>query len=279
MQRNRSNNHAGSPYSFGGLVLLALAAAILGAAQASAAPGSDTMMMASGLKIVFEKRSKGARPKNGQIVLVHYTGTLTDGTTFDDSRKRGEPFAFALGKGQVIKGWDEGIAMLRVGERARLIIPAELGYGERGAGNGRIPPNATLIFDVELMGTAGKSLGTSLFLIAKSKDGKAARAFFNVQKRKGFKGYYVSESDINSAGYRMMRTMQEDADALDAAIALFEINVELYPKSANVYDSLGEAYMNANRTAEAIANYRKSLELDPTNQNATDMLKKLENGK
>lgn len=104
----------------------------------------------SGLKYIELKEGTGATPKPGQTVVVHYTGTLEDGTKFDSSRDRNRPFSFKLGAGQVIKGWDEGISTMKVGEQRRLIIPPELGYGARGAG-GVIPPNATLIFDVELL--------------------------------------------------------------------------------------------------------------------------------
>ena len=90
--------------------------------------------------------------KVGDTVSVHYTGTLTDGTKFDSSRDRGEPIEFPLGQGRVIKGWDEGIAKMHVGDQAILIIPPSIGYGSRGAGDA-IPPDATLIFIVELVGT------------------------------------------------------------------------------------------------------------------------------
>ncbi|MBN3886936.1 MAG: FKBP-type peptidyl-prolyl cis-trans isomerase [Nostoc sp.] len=105
----------------------------------------------SGLKYVELKEGTGATPKPGQTVEVHYVGTLEDGTQFDSSRDRGQPFSFKIGIGQVIKGWDEGVSTIKVGGRRQLIIPPELGYGARGAG-GVIPPNATLLFDVELLG-------------------------------------------------------------------------------------------------------------------------------
>ena len=112
------------------------------------------MTTPSGLKIIDTQPGTGASPKTGQTCVMHYTGWLyenaTKGKKFDSSVDRNEPFAFKIGVGQVIAGWDEGVSTMKVGGKRTLIIPPELGYGARGAG-GVIPPNATLIFDVELL--------------------------------------------------------------------------------------------------------------------------------
>ena len=105
---------------------------------------------ASGLYYLIEKQGAGAQAAAGKTVNVHYTGTLADGTKFDSSLDRGQPISFQLGRGMVIRGWDEGIALFKVGGKGKLIIPSDLGYGSQGAG-GVIPPNATLVFDIELV--------------------------------------------------------------------------------------------------------------------------------
>ena len=107
----------------------------------------------SGLTIEELVVGSGAAAAAGQNVKVHYTGWLTNGTKFDSSKDRGDPFVFPLGRGHVIKGWDEGVAGMKVGGKRKLTIPPALGYGPRGAG-GVIPPNATLVFEVELLGVS-----------------------------------------------------------------------------------------------------------------------------
>ncbi len=110
----------------------------------------DTVTTTSGLQYIIIEPGDGPMPELGQRVQVHYTGWLTDGHKFDSSRDRNEPFAFPVGQRRVIRGWDEGVAIMRVGETRRLIIPSDLGYGKRGSG-GVIPGGATLIFDIELL--------------------------------------------------------------------------------------------------------------------------------
>ena len=112
---------------------------------------ADETTTPSGLKYKDEVVGTGDSPKQGKPVRVHYTGRLTDGKKFDSSVDRGQPFTFTIGVGQVIKGWDEGVATMKVGGKRQLMIPPSLGYGARGAPPA-IPPNADLIFDVELLG-------------------------------------------------------------------------------------------------------------------------------
>jgi peptidylprolyl isomerase len=104
----------------------------------------------TGLRYEIIKEGTGPAPKRGDSVTVHYTGWLEDGTKFDSSVDRNQPFTFKLGVGQVIQGWDDGVATMKVGGKTKFFIPPELGYGSRGAG-GVIPPNAKLIFEVELL--------------------------------------------------------------------------------------------------------------------------------
>jgi peptidylprolyl isomerase len=122
------------------------------------AAAQEPVTTPSGLKYIDTKAGTGASPKSGQTCVMHYTGWLYDGgkkgAKFDSSVDRGQPFEFKIGQRQVIGGWDEGVATMKVGGKRTLIIPPELGYGARGAG-GFIPPNATLIFDVELLDVKG----------------------------------------------------------------------------------------------------------------------------
>ena len=136
--------------ALGLLVLAALAAACSQSSPSGGGGGGQQVTTPSGLKYTDVVVGTGAEAKTGQTAVVHYTGWLTDGKKFDSSKDRGQPFSFPLGRGQVIKGWDEGVVGMKVGGKRELMIPPDLGYGARGAG-GVIPPNATLKFEVELL--------------------------------------------------------------------------------------------------------------------------------
>ncbi len=154
----RAFTRASPLMAFAVVTALAGACATLTPTTAAAQAVGKTMTTSSGLQITDSTVGTGATPKPGQICVMHYTGWLyqngAKGKKFDSSLDRGQPFEFPLGKHQVIAGWDEGVASMKVGGKRTLIIPPELGYGARGAG-GVIPPNATLIFDVELLDVKG----------------------------------------------------------------------------------------------------------------------------
>jgi FKBP-type peptidyl-prolyl cis-trans isomerase len=143
----RTLNRAGA--ALAGLALLAVA---WGGARAddTSKKGGKVVTTQSGLKYEDLQEGTGPEAKAGDTVEVHYVGTLTSGKKFDSSRDRGQPFTFPLGAGRVIKGWDEGVAGMKVGGKRKLTIPPELAYGKRGAGRD-IPPDSTLVFEVELL--------------------------------------------------------------------------------------------------------------------------------
>lgn len=123
----------------------------LDASDKSESESGNWVELENGLKYKDVAVGTGQEAKNGDAVAAHYIGTLENGSKFDSSYDRGQPFAFLLGGGQVIKGWDLGIAGMKVGGKRKLVIPPELGYGSRDVGDGKIPPNSTLFFDVELI--------------------------------------------------------------------------------------------------------------------------------
>ncbi|MCL5031352.1 MAG: FKBP-type peptidyl-prolyl cis-trans isomerase [Bacteroidetes bacterium] len=239
-------------------------------AQTDPAP-QDTIATTSGLKYIILQKGNGVQAVNGKEVAVNYIGQLPDGKEFDNSYKRGKPFKFILGKSQVIKGWDEGIALMHVGDKFKLIIPPQLGYGERGAGN-VIPPNATLIFETELMGVEEPKLSLADTLLAtifeKGIDSAAAQyhELYKTQKDK----YDFDEDKINFLAYRLMRN-----NMVDYAIVILKLNNETYPDSYNIYDTLGEAYLIKGDKESAVQNFEKSLKINPQDTNAEEMIKKL----
>jgi tetratricopeptide (TPR) repeat protein len=239
------------------------------------AQSGDTITTKSGLKYLVLSKGTGASAELNKNVEVHYTGYLTDGKVFDSSVERGDPIEFILGTGQVIAGWDEGIALMNVGDKLRLIIPSNLAYGEKGAGK-IIPPNSTLIFDVELLSTGDPkpSINEALMDLVLSDSITAAINKYHELKKNNPNDYNFKESQLNGFGYQLLQVGK-----VDLAIAVLKLNAESYPESANVYDSIGEAYMVKGNKEEAIMNYEISLKLNPKNKNAEDNIKKLKESK
>jgi len=233
------------------------------------APAPAAITTPSGLTYLITKKGTGRQPKKGETVVVHYTGMLTNGVKFDSSRDRNEPFAFKLGAGQVIKGWDEGFSNLKVGDYAILVIPPDLAYGSRGAG-GVIPPDAKLIFVVEVVDVKASSLSDVLGTTLNKKGIEAMVAEFHRLKDVANADLFAGESDTNAFGYSLLRRKQ-----VNEAIEVFKLNVEAYPQSANAYDSLGEAFMLKGDKEKAIENYQRALALDPTMESAKRALQKL----
>ena len=131
------------------IILPLLALLLLACSQEDGS--SDLITTASGLQYEVLVTGDGPSPSPGDTAIVHYTGWLTDGTKFDSSVDRDRPFEFGVGQGNVIQGWDEGVALMKVGDKWKFTIPSDLAYGERSIGNGLIPANSTLVFEVELL--------------------------------------------------------------------------------------------------------------------------------
>jgi thiol-disulfide isomerase/thioredoxin len=223
---------------------------------------------ASGLKYAITKAGAGPTPQHGQVVIAHYTGMLMNGTVFDSSRTRNEPFSFVLGQHEVIKGWDEAFALLHVGDQATLIIPPELAYGSKNIPE--IPANSTLRFDVELLDIKDHPLSAALKPVLDKNGLEAAESLYHELWAEHFAGYYVDEGGLNNLGYSYLMKGK-----LPEGVAVLKWNVEQFPASANAYDSLGEAYVRSGDGPTALANYKKSLELDPKNDNAAKFIEAL----
>ncbi|MDB6169921.1 MAG: alkyl hydroperoxide reductase/Thiol specific antioxidant/Mal allergen [Verrucomicrobia bacterium] len=235
----------------------------------AADPPPEFTTTPSGLKYRITKPGTGPQPQPGQVVIAHYTGTLADGTVFDSSRTRPDaPFAFSLGKRQVIKGWDEAFPHLHVGDRATLVIPPALAYGDKL--RGKIPPGSTLTFDVELIGLKDRAFSDALRETLDTAGLAAAQKFHAEQKAVNFGDYYLSEALMNALGYHYLQRGR-----VPEALAILQWNAEQFPASGNVYDSLGEAHIKAGNRTQALQSYAKSLELDPANKNAEKMLEAL----
>lgn len=244
---------------------------ILAAVNISFAQG-DTITTASGLKYIIVESGGGQPTQVGMMAIVHYDGYLLNGKKFDSSRDRGEPLEFPLGEAKVIKGWDEGIALMKIGDKYRFIIPPDLAYGSKARGD-VIPANSTLVFDVEVLGIdkVRTSIGDEMLgiIFEKNIDDAIVR-YYELKSGSTADDYNFKETELNMLGYTMLQGNRNKD-----AIKVLELNAVNFPNSANVYDSLGEAYMIDGNKELAVKNYEKSLELNPNNDNAKKMLEQL----
>jgi len=190
------------------IINLSIIMSIVGCSSTSKIKLNETYTSESGLQYVYTEKGDGIQANAGDKVSVHYTGKLTNDTVFDSSVKRGKPFEFSLGQGQVIKGWDEGIALMKVGDKMTLIIPPELGYGEKDMGV--IPSNSTLVFDVELINvkpgvkpldvTGKDTLSTQSglkYIIMKKGEGARVKADMKVKAH--YSGYFEDGKKFDSS--------------------------------------------------------------------------------
>lgn len=232
----------------------------------------DTVTTESGLKYVILEEGDGYNVELDKEVAFEWTGYLEDGSLFGTS-VNAEPFFFITGKGQVIKGAEEGLALMREGDRYLFIMPPELAYGEKGAGD-VIPPNSTLIFNYKVLSVTEPklSIADTISAVIESEGIEESLLVYRHLKNKDMQKFAFRESELNRLGYKLM-----GEEMLEESIKIFQLNVREYPESWNVYDSLGEALMNEGKKAESMKMFEKSLELNPDNTSGRINLKKLRN--
>jgi hypothetical protein len=231
---------------------------------------SDTITTDSGLKYFIVKEGKGDRVEEGKEVTLHGIGTLENGEVFWETRESNSPFYFITGTNSVIKGVEEGVSKMRVGDRWIFILPPEIAYGNRQ--RGPIPPNSTLIFDYEVLDVTNpkKSISDTLYkTIEIGGIDKALDLYSDLKNKKDIFNFRADE--LNGLGYKLM-----NEEKLEISKVVLELNSKEHPDNYNVWDSLGEIYMILGNDDLAIQSYKKSLELYPKNTNAVEMINKIE---
>lgn len=233
------------------------------------AQSADTITTDSGLKYYVIQEGEGEKVELGKEVTLHGIGTLENGEVFWETRKSNSPFHFVTGTNSVIKGVEEGVSKMRVGDRWIFILPPEIAYGDRQ--RGPIPPNSTLIFDYEVLNVSNpkRSIIDTLYSIIEGHGIDQALDLYN-QLEKENEVYNFRSDQLNELGYKLLR---EEKNEL--AKVIFELNTKKHPDDFNAWDSLGEIYMMLGNDNQAIESYKKSLELYSGNTNATEMIKKI----
>ena len=243
-------------YRFKHQILGGLLVAFLGA--------TASLSNAEYLKIETIREGSGAIAETGLKVEVHYTGKLTDGSAFDSSLTRNQPFSFILGQGQVIKGWEEGILGMRIGEKRLLTIPPELGYGARGAGNA-IPPNATLVFEVELLDVrTPPSLGQANVDAFQSAQTKGA-IIIDIRREEEWRETGIIDGAHTITAFTKEGKLHQDFQSkFFALVPLPDTPVYLYCRTGNRTTSLGNAlvdqvgFSNVTHLSTGIVGWKKA---------------------
>jgi len=229
----------------------------------------DTISTNSGLKYFIVNEGEGEKVEEGKEVTLHGIGTLENGEVFWETRKSNSPFHFVTGTNSVIKGVEEGVSKMRVGDRWIFILPPEIAYGERQ--RGPIPPHSTLIFDYEVLDVTSpkKSIVDTLYSVIESDGINNALDLYTELKTQNDVFNFRSDQ-LNGLGYKFITE-----DKLELAKVIFEINTKDHPNDFNVWDSLGEVYMLLGEKELAIESYKKSLELYSGNSNAKEKIREL----
>lgn len=237
--------------------------------MSASAQSNDTITTESGLKYYIVEDGAGDKVEEGKEVTLHGIGTLENGEVFWETRESNSPFFFITGTSSVIKGVEEGVSKMRVGDRWIFILPPELAYGDRK--RDPIPPNSTLIFDYEILDVSDpkKSIADTLDKIIELNG--IDRALDLYAELKGQKDIFNFRADeLNGLGYKFI-----NEEKYELSKVVFELNSREYPENYNAWDSLGEIYMILGKNTLAVESYERSLELYPENTNAVEMIKKI----
>lgn len=233
------------------------------------AQSTDTITTDSGLKYYIVEEGNGEKVEQGKEVTLHGIGTLENGEVFWETRESNSPFHFVTGTNSVIKGVEEGVSKMRVGDRWIFILPPELAYGDKQ--RGPIPPNSTLIFDYEVLDVSNpkKPIVDTMYNVINA-DGidKALDLYQDLKNKKDI--FNLRADQLNSLGYKLL-----NENNLQASKVVLVLNTKEHPDNFNTWDSLGEIYMLLGKDDLAIESYKKSLELYPKNTNAIEMIKKI----
>lgn len=228
----------------------------------------DESKMPSGLVVLVTKHGSGRQLEPGDIAVVRATGLLPSGTEFRSTK--GESEAVFLQTGNKIPGLLEGLGYLHVGDSAILVLPPALGYGATGGQKPPIPPNSALTYFVDVLDVKTKDLAVMTQQTIQSQGVDVAIAQYRDLKKRGFPDIYADELDMNALGYWLLETDRA------GAVKIFQLNAEAYPQSANVYDSLGEAYAKNGQKQLARESYQKALAIDPKKESSIEALEKLQ---